>query len=297
MTRSPFFYVGDKYKLMKQLSSLFPTNINRLIEPFCGGGSVFLNTKANAYLENDANLWMIKLHRFLLKQSNNRKKFFSKIHNLIIQYGLSASYLNITVPIELKKKYIKTHYAVYNKTAYSKLKEDFNNNQNDMFLLYLLLIYGFNHMLRFNSKGLFNLPVGNVDYNKNVFNALNAYFDFANSSNIVFSCLDYKQFIRKITFDKNDFVYLDPPYLISNSEYNKSWDENCEKNLLKTIDELNKRSVKFALSNVLSHKGLKNHLLIEWSKKYKIHYLKSNYISYFDNSLKRDTIEVLITNY
>lgn len=39
--RSPFFYVGDKYKLMPQLSKYFPDAINNLIEPFCGGGSVF----------------------------------------------------------------------------------------------------------------------------------------------------------------------------------------------------------------------------------------------------------------
>ena len=59
MNRSPFFYVGDKYKLMNQLSELFPDNINRLIEPFCGGGSVFLNTKAKKYIANDNNFYMI----------------------------------------------------------------------------------------------------------------------------------------------------------------------------------------------------------------------------------------------
>ncbi|GAA7668876.1 hypothetical protein JP0566_03700 [Helicobacter pylori] len=48
--RSPFFYVGDKYKLMPQLNKLFPNNINQFIEPFVGGGSVFLNTKAKRYL-------------------------------------------------------------------------------------------------------------------------------------------------------------------------------------------------------------------------------------------------------
>ena len=65
MIRSPFFYVGDKYKLMPQISSLFPENINRLIEPFAGGGSVFLNTNAKKYLANDKNEYMVKLHKFL----------------------------------------------------------------------------------------------------------------------------------------------------------------------------------------------------------------------------------------
>ena len=68
--RSPFFYVGDKYKLVPQLEENFPKNINRFIEPFCGGGSVFLNTSANQYLLNDIDSYMIKLHKFLISSSS-----------------------------------------------------------------------------------------------------------------------------------------------------------------------------------------------------------------------------------
>ena len=50
------------------------------------------------------------------------------------------------------------------------MKDDFNET-GDIILLYLLLIYGFNHMIRFNKSGKFNLPVGNVDFNKNVYKA------------------------------------------------------------------------------------------------------------------------------
>ena len=54
--RSPFFYVGDKYRLMPQLRSLFPRYISTYIEPFAGGGSSFLNTPAERYLVNDIDL-------------------------------------------------------------------------------------------------------------------------------------------------------------------------------------------------------------------------------------------------
>lgn len=40
--RSPFFYVGDKYKLMPQLKELFPKDIDNYIEPFVGRGQLFL---------------------------------------------------------------------------------------------------------------------------------------------------------------------------------------------------------------------------------------------------------------
>ena len=167
MNRSPFFYVGDKYKLMKQLKEYFPENINTLIEPFCGGGSVFLNAEAKTYLANDKNYYIIKLHEFLMSYKNDRDRFYNEFENLISECEFSASLIGKTVPIELKEKYKKTYYAHYNKSSYIRLRESFNENKEDLMSLYALLIYGFNHMLRFNKSGKFNLPVGNVDYNKN----------------------------------------------------------------------------------------------------------------------------------
>lgn len=294
--RSPFFYVGDKYKLMPQLSVLFPQRINRLIEPFCGGGSVFLNTKASEYLENDKNEWVIKLHELLTSYKGRREAFFDSFNKQITKRGFSSSFLGINVPLELKKKYIKTYYAVYNKNQYNELKKDFNVDKNNMLLLYVLLIYGFNHMIRFNKNEEFNLPVGNVDYNKNVKKALDSYFDFVDHKEITFFNLDFKIFLEKIDFKKDDFVYLDPPYLLSSCEYNKGWTDAQETDLLSALDVLDKKSVKFALSNILKNKGNSNQLLIEWSKRYNVKRIKSNYINYHDNSFK-SIEEVLITNY
>lgn len=297
MARSPFFYVGDKYKLMPQLKKYFPNEIETLVEPFCGGGSVFLNASAKKYIENDSNYWMIKLHEFLYRESKHQNIFFKNIKSLIEYYGFSASYFGFTVPDDLKLKYPKTYYAVFNKNAYSKLKDDFNKDQTDLYKLYLLLIYGFNHMVRFNSSGKFNLPVGNVDFNKNVFEALNSYFQFSKANKPIFYSLDFRDFFVKTKLDENCFVYVDPPYLISSSEYNKFWTEKEEKDLLKILDQLDSKKIKFALSNVFSHKGKTNGILREWAKKYKVYSVNSNYISYFNNSIKQDTIEVLITNY
>lgn len=65
------------------------------------------------------------------------------------------------------------------------MKRDFNESSiADLYVLYLLLIYGFNRMLRFNKNGDFNLPVGNVDFNANVVNALEAYFMQVISKNL-----------------------------------------------------------------------------------------------------------------
>ncbi len=295
--RSPLFYVGDKYKLMKQLVNLFPKEVNNFYEPFVGGGTVFLNIEANKYFLNDINKHLINIHKFLIKNSKNPTSFLKSVEKVISKYKLSKSYKEDIIPDSLKKEWKKTYFARFNKEGYEKLRVCVNNNKkNDPLILYILLIYGFNRMLRFNGGGKFNLPVGNVDFNKNVVNALNGYFDFVHDKKIIITSQDFKKFFSEKRYFKNDFVYLDPPYLTTASEYNKFWDQKSESDLLNLIDILDKKGVKFALSNVTHYNGSKNNLLIEWIKKYKVHKIESNYISYHNNGKKKIN-EVLITNY
>jgi len=296
MKRSPFFYVGDKYKLMPQLNLLFPVSIETYYEPFLGGGSSMINTSAKKYVVNDVDKYVIQLHKFLVTYSKNRDYFFKCLFNLISQYDLSCSYKGDLIPSEIKKKYPKTYFAKINSQPYKQLKDDYNNTHKPI-LLYLLLIYGFNHMIRFNSSGVFNLPVGNVDFNKNVYNALNSYFDFASQSNVSYSCLDYQKFIKKQTFGKSDFIYFDPPYLISLSEYNSLWNDENEKQLYLLLDELSEKGVLWGITNLIRHKGKTNKIFEEWAKKYTVYNIKSNYISFNDNSIKEGSKEVYVTNY
>jgi len=163
-------------------------------------------------------------------------------------------------------------------------------------LLYMLLIYGFNRMLRFNAKGDFNLPVGNVDFNKNVVDALNSYFDYVKDKNIQLFNMDFQDFIEKVQPTSKDLVYLDPPYLITFSEYNKLWNEDSEIRLINYLDELNARGIRFAVSNVLWHRKRYNGTFNMWAQKYNIVKIKSNYISFNDNT-EKDTYEVLVKNY
>lgn len=297
INRSPLFYVGDKYKLMKQLINFFPSTIDNFYEPFTGGGTVFLNIEANKYYLNDIDKHLIRIHKYLIESSNDPDRFFKDVSKIIKKYKLSKSYQEDIVPSVLKKEFKKTYYAKFNKEGYDKLKLSVNNYiKNDPLNLYILLIYGFNRMLRFNGGGKFNLPVGNVDFNKNVESALKSYFNFVKDKKIKILAQDFRNFFDKKSFKNNDFVYIDPPYLITFSEYNKMWGEKEERDLLKIIDWLDKNNVKFALSNVIEYRGQKNDILINWMKKYRVHKISSNYISYHDNQQKQIK-EVLITNY
>lgn len=297
IARSPLFYVGDKYKLVREIRTHFPQRIHRLIEPFVGGGSVMMNVDADSYLLNDIDSYVIGLHRMLQGYIGREQEFMSELYAIIDQYELSLSLRRDVVPQDLKTAYPKTYYAHYNKEGYLRMKADFiNGGQQDMQRLYLLLIYGFNHMLRFNGKGQFNLPVGNVDFNQNVSDALADYFRLLGQKQAEWHNEDYRHFLGNINYQPDDLVYLDPPYLITFSEYNKLWNEDTERDLLALLDNLNERGINFAISNVTHYRGRTNSLFLEWSAQYHTHSIKSNYISFNDNSIKQFS-EVLVTNY
>lgn len=294
--RSPLFYTGDKYKLIPELKKYFPDKIDKFVEPFVGGGSVFLNIEANEFYENDIDKNIISIHKYLSSFANS-EDLLNILLSKIDEYEFSCSYKGKTVPDELRKKYIKTYFAKYNNESYKQLKEKYNNSdRTDIADLYLLLIYGFNRMLRFNQKGEFNLPVGNVDFNQNVFDSLTDYIKLTNKKNPHWSNTDYKEFLSNINIKESDFIYLDPPYLITSSEYNKRWNQNDDFELCNLLDAFDKKNIRFAMSNVIDYKGKENTELLKWAEKYNIHSIKSNYINYHDNTIKTFR-EVLITNY
>lgn len=295
--RSPLFYVGDKYKLIDEIKEFFPNHIRRFVEPFVGGGSAFMNVDAEEYILNDINESVVSIHDMLCHNAIHRNVFLQGMYYIIDQYNLSCSLRRDDIPNELKVAFPKTYFAEYNREAFGRLRADYNNSQErDVRILYLLLIYGFNRMVRFNKKGNFNVPVGNVDFNQNVLDALNDYFDIVSNSRIQWATQDFRNFLRDIELNNEDLVYLDPPYLITFSEYNRLWNNETEAALLQILDKLNANGIRFAISNVTHYKGMVNEAFLNWSQDYNIHPIHSNYISYHDNTIKRFN-EVLVTNF
>lgn len=128
-----------------------------------------------------------------------------------------------------------------------------------------------------------------------------------NSKNTEFTSKNFDEYdFSQLSY--NDFVYCDPPYLITTGTYNDGkrgftgWNEEHEKRLLQILDNLNEKNVYFALSNVLEHKGKENFILKNWVKEnnYFVSYINKDYANSnyhtFDRN-KNSTVEVLITNY
>lgn len=302
MIQSPLNYTGGKFKLLPQILPLFPSQIDCFVDLFCGGCNVGINVSANRYVYNDSCEPLINLYSVM--QTMKSEVFLSKVEKLIQKYGLSNVKLN---GYEFYNCSSADGLGSYNKEKYLMLRSDFNSlskKDSDYYvMLYVLIVFAFNNQIRFNSSGKFNLPIGKRDFNQNMYKKLNNFLSLLHSQNAIFTHKDFRNFdISKLT--PNDFVYVDPPYLITCAAYNEQggWTENDEMDLLRFLDGLSKKNIRFALSNVLEAKGNVNQILKHWIENrtdYTMIDLNYSYnnSSYHRQKKKYRTREILVVNY
>lgn len=263
---SPLNYIGGKRRLLPQILPHFPADADGIVDLFCGGCSVGINAPCSKVLFNDADERLIGLLRMF--QRLPKEEIFERLFAYIETYGLSLVCRNgygcygCASPEGL---------ADYNREGFLKLREDFNHKEEKddeyYLMLYLLLVYSFNNQIRFNKKGFFNLPVGKRDFNSKMQRKLSAFLDRIKSGDYTFANLDFRE-LPPDAYTEKSFFYADPPYLVTCATYNEQggWTEKDEKELLAYLEELDKRGVRFALSNVLESKGKRNVILADWLK-------------------------------
>lgn len=303
MIQSPLNYTGGKYKLLPQILPIFPKSIKTFVDLFCGGCNVGINVLANKVIYNDLNRSLLYLYNTF--KNLDKEITFELIYKIIEKYNLSLVSKN---GYEYYNCNSSKGLSDYNRPYYLKLRDDFNYKTNEDYyyyiMLYVMIVYAFNNQIRFNSKGDFNLPVGKRDFNKKMESKLSDFIDTIQTQSCQFTCRDFREF--DITqLDESDFVYADPPYLITCASYNEQggWNQQDEEDLLAYLDFLNDRNIRFALSNVLRSKGKENEILLNWTKrnaeKYNVIPLKYNYANsnYQTKDRTSNSDEVLIINY
>lgn len=283
--RSPIFYMGNKYKLLKQLLPLFPKSCNTFVDAFGGSGVVSMNYKGKEKtIYNEINKNIVGLIKMVCTENLEELDYY---YNKIIE------------EYDLRKKSNKKE-PKKNEKGYLKLRKEYNEKKEKKYKdLFLLMCYSMNHLLRFNQKNEFNVSNGADSYNEKNLKQLKdmqeSFFDVEILNKSVFD-LDFS--LLKV----DDFVYFDPPYLNTTAVYNEKrdfggWSIECDYKLFKICEILNEKGVKWGISNVFENRGIKNEHLIEWCKKnnYKVYHLNRNYNPFSRGNSNND--EVYICNY
>lgn len=175
-------WAGGKYGLVEDIQRHLP-EARKLVEPFVGAGSVFLNTDYDQYLLADINPDLINLYN-LLKENpetyiKEAKRWFCPESNQ------KAFYLDV------RAQFNATDDVMYRSLAFLYMNR-----------------FGFNGLCRYNKKGGFNVPFGS--YKKPYFPEAELEFFAEKAKKATFVCEGYTETFKRAR--KGSVVYCDPPY-------------------------------------------------------------------------------------
>ncbi|GHU06544.1 site-specific DNA-methyltransferase (adenine-specific) [Alphaproteobacteria bacterium] len=181
----PFLkWAGGKYRILDRILRELPSGA-RLVEPFAGSCAVYLNAPFAEALVCDLNSDLISLYQHLQQEGE-----------AFIQY--CASFF---IPQNNRRE------------VYLELRARFNASTEARERAALLLYvnrHAFNGLIRYNSKGGFNVPFGR--YAKPYFprEELRLFQRKAQSTETVFLAEDFRAVFAAL--QPGDVVYCDPPY-------------------------------------------------------------------------------------
>lgn len=229
-------WAGGKGQLLPQIVRLIPAKFASYFEPFLGGGAVFFQiatsdttSDRNAFL-SDINAELIDAYKVI---KDNVEELISALICHQFEYDKSPKkyYYDLRDSIKKLNKIDKAaRFITLNKTCY-------------------------NGLYRVNRNGLFNVPIGryknpiicDADNLRNISIVLKRSGSYLRVS-------DYKKILVEKA-EKDDFVYLDPPfYPISNTANFTSYTNNGfsledQKDLAAIFNELTGKGCKVLLSN------------------------------------------------
>lgn len=219
-----YIWAGGKNKMITKYQK-FPgiplTGYNTFIEPFFGGGAMMAyvyqnNTQVKRFVMNDINPEIIGIYNSI---KSDVLHFISRMDTLSTQY----------LPLNKDGR----------KSFYYELREEYTtdwhkwSSVDEAATLYFLMKTGFNGIWQVNqsSNGRFATPAGLLNQSKKVYDANNVMLWNVFLQKVDIYCGDWKE---ACPYDeKKSFLFFDPPYRDSFTQYGQVFDENNHLELIK----------------------------------------------------------------
>lgn len=214
-------------------------------EPFMGSGVVGFNLEPQRAIFSDTNPYIIQFYKDI--QSG-------KITSEIVRDYLESEAIRLASTPADKSSY------------YYEVRDRFNDTHNSLDFLFLQRS-NFNGMIRFNSRGEYNVPFGRKPerFKKalitKIVNQIAWVEKILEGKDWQFICMPFTEAFNMMS--SNDFVYLDPPYIDRYDGYYDSWSEQYA---LLLADLTQKGDAGYAFSMWYENKYRKNSHIEKWTK-------------------------------
>jgi len=232
----PFIkWVGGKRGLLKQILPFINNNFKNYHEPFLGGGAVFFELFSLGLLQ-DKKIFLSDLNSELI----NTYKVVQNIPNDLI--------LNLE---NYKKNHSKEFYYKIRELDRKSNFQELSEIERATRFIYLNKTC-FNGLYRVNKKGFFNTPIGSYK-NPNIADKETILSSSKALQNVILLNQSFEKVINIV--QKDDLVYLDPPYYPLNAtSHFTSYDSNIfldhqQKELFQIFQELEQLGVQTLQSN------------------------------------------------
>ena len=277
-------YRGGKSKEISNFIQFVPSNYDRYIEPFAGGAALFFYLEPQLALINDINPRLID---FYLAIQNNFGLLSKELTELGLAYQSNQSEYEYFKAKATTSQYVENK----NEALYYLLRDMYNGKIQkkylDATLYYFINKTSYSGMLRFNSKGEYNVPFGRYK-NFNIHLITKDHYELIKRTEITNE--DYSDIFNKCS--SNDFVFLDPPYDCVFTDYgNIDQDDFTEDNHIKLAQDfrnLTSKSLMVIGKTNLTEELYKPFIKAEYSKKYAVN---------IRNRFKSESTHLIITNY
>lgn len=277
-------YRGGKSKEIKDFLQFIPNNYDRYVEPFAGGAALYFYLEPQSALINDINTKLIDFYLAVRDNFNQLKKELIKIEKI---YHFNQAEYEVLKKSEDSLNFIENR----NEVLYYLLRDMYNGKIKkeylDATLYYFINKTSYSGMLRFNSKGEFNVPFGRYK-NFNVDMVSEKHCELLKRTEITKN--DYSEiFNRCLT---NDFMFLDPPYDCIFTDYgNINENDFTEESQIKLAQDFRNLSTKTLMiigKTELTEYLYKPYIKAEYTKKYAVN---------IRNRFKAESSHLIITNY
>jgi len=277
-------YRGGKSKEIPFIVKYIPKYTGRYIEPFFGGGALYFHLEPERAIINDINS---KLIAFYLGVQNNYQTLRTELDKIEKAYTKNRKQFDI-----LKQKTPDKRVEDKNEELYYKIRNMFNDliekKYSDALLYFFINKTSYSGMIRYNSKGEFNVPFGRY---KHLNTSLITPQHSKLLSNTEIFNADYKQLFEMAT--ENDFMFLDPPYDCvfsdyGNEEYKDGFNEESHVVLADDFRNLPCKSLLVIGKTPLTENLYGDMIIDEYTKTYAVN---------IRNRFKSASTHILVSNY
>lgn len=277
-------YRGGKTKELPHIVTQIPRFTGRYIEPFFGGGALYFYLEPRKAIINDINSRLIDFYREVQKRYSVLRKELDEVERLYRLNRLEFEACKALTPSErIEDKNEKLYYSM--RDMFNGLSE---KKYSDALLYFFINKTAYSGMIRYNTKGEFNVPYGRYQ-NINTSLVTQAHSNLLSTAEIY--NLDYSRIFAMAKDD--DFIFLDPPYDCvfsdyGNEEYKDGFSDESHIKLANDIRQLNCRVLLVIGRTSLTERLYGDMIIDEYGKTYAVN---------IRNRFKSSATHLLVANY